>query len=109
MAIVGSRYRLINGPDRQHNFYFQAQEIPNGKIRVSLEAERIEDAKATVDLSKGDESRIRFQIHAFGTIYWAEGILRWDAPYNVVRYQGFIRLANVAEIFMEDCPVLELP
>jgi len=107
-ARVKSTFRLINGAN-QHNFNFEAELLPGGHVRVTVEAEGIGHASSEVVLNKRDERPIRFAVAANHTEYVATGNLRWDEPYHVIRFEGDLILANVAQVHMADCPVLELP
>lgn len=107
MGQSSSIYRLINA-NNQHNFIFSAELLINSELKVTLEAEDIRLAKQSVFLSKGEEKRIEF-FATGATIYEARGSLKWDSLSNIVRFEGYLRLVNVAEIFMYDCPVLEIP
>ncbi len=112
MANVNSTVRLINAGN-QHNFNFRAETLVGGDIKVSVEAEGVGNASDSVILKKGvaDEGHLRFAVDMFGAqgFYFAEGTVRWDEPYRVIRFEGNLRLVNVAEVHLADIPILEVP
>lgn len=93
-------------PDRATDFTFHAVKSADKEIAVTA-VYTGGTVSSPVLLKPGEEGVLFDDDRNPAYKFW--GKVRWDEQYHVIRFDGWLLVANCGKVTMQDCPILALP